>query len=92
MTTTTIRMDEVVLAELKDLAKEMGISFTTLANAALKKVLQERRVEISAPSYTLSPEYEKELINDPDVHETVFVAEKQGDSRRFLTSLQSRRI
>ena len=87
MKTTTIRLEDQMYAELKSLAAQLGVSFSTLANAALQKTLREKKIELSLPEYTMNPKYEEELINDPDAHETVFVARNPGESRKFLTSL-----
>ncbi|MEI7511359.1 MAG: hypothetical protein WCJ84_04345 [Candidatus Peregrinibacteria bacterium] len=88
-TTTTIRIEADLLQELQGFAKAIGISFATLATAAFQKVLHDRKIELSMPSYRLKEEYEKELKNDPDTKETVFSAKKPGDSRAFLSSLIS---
>jgi antitoxin component of RelBE/YafQ-DinJ toxin-antitoxin module len=88
MTATTLRLDDALLDQLKSLAKEMGVSFSTLATASLKKTLQERKIELSAPKkYTLLPEYEKEIETNPDFHETVFVAKNEKDIDKFFDAL-----
>jgi len=91
MIATTLRLDEQFFLQLKKLAKEMGVSFSTLTTASLRKTLQERKIEISAPQeHTLLPEYEKEIETNPDFHKTVFVAKNPGESRKFLTSLMQK--
>ncbi len=88
MTATTLRLEEMFLLQLKKLAKEMGVSFSTLATASLRRTLQERKIEISAlPEYTLLPEYEKEIETNPDFHETVFVAKNEKDIDTFFDTL-----
>lgn len=89
-TTTTIRIDEALLKNLQGFAKSLGISFTTLATAAFQKVLQDRKVELSLPVYHLNEKYEEELLNDPDMYETAFVAKTPEESRAFLTSLMKK--
>ena len=92
MKATTLRLEEEFLLQLQTLAKQLDISFSTLAKAALRKVLQEKKIEISIPEYTLLPAYEKALEEDIDGQETVFVAETPGDSERFLTSIMNNEI
>ena len=88
MIATTLRLDEIFFLQLKKLAKEMGVSFSTLATSSLRNTLQKRKIEISAPQeYTLLPEYEKEIETNPDFHETVFVAKTPEDTERFLNSI-----
>ena len=90
MTATTLRLDEALLIQLKTLAKEMGVSFATMATASLKRTLKDRKIEISAvKEYTLLPEYEKEIETNPDFHETVFVSKNPGDTEKFLNSLMN---
>lgn len=88
MIATTLRLDEILFTQLKKLAKEMGIPFSTLATSSLRRTLQERKIEISAPQeYALLPEYEKEIESNPDFKETVFVAKNTKDIDTFFDTL-----
>ena len=88
-TATSIRLDPQLKENLKSLAKQMGLSFSALVNASLRQTLEKRSVEISAPLpvVNMNPEYEQELINDPDAHETIFVANNAKENKKFLESL-----
>ncbi len=88
-TATSIRLDPQLKENLKILAKQMGLSFSALVNASLRQTLEKRSIEISAPLpvKTMNPEYEQELMNDPDAKETVFVANNRQDIDKFFETL-----
>lgn len=88
-TATSIRFDIDFKRDLQELAKQMGISFSSLVTSSLRKTLQERKIEISAPlpEIPLSERYEQELMNDPDAKETVFVANNKADIQKFFNTL-----
>jgi len=88
-TSTSIRLDKDFKKKLQLLAKEMGLSFSALVSASLRKTLEERKVEISAPlpESALSVEYEKDLMTDKDAKETVFVAKDKSDIDMFFNTL-----
>ena len=60
-TTTSIKLDKNIKDEASSLAKELGLSLSSVINATLKKFVDERRVVLS-----ISPEFnektEKEFL------------------------------
>lgn len=89
-TATSIRLDTQLKEQLKELASQMGVSFSMLVQAGLRQIVRERKVELSAdnlPVYEMNPEYEKELMNDPDSKEVAFIAYNEKDIKTFFKTL-----
>ncbi len=95
MTTLTIRTSDDTKADLKKIAKEMGLTVSGLLNAMIMNLRKTRKLEVSAqpdwnsPDWTPSDRYYEEMQTDPDFKETVFISEKPGDTRKFLESLMN---
>ena len=53
-TTTSIKLDKNIKEEASHLAKELGLSLSSVINATLKQFVNERRVVLS-----LSPQFNK---------------------------------
>lgn len=76
MTPTTIRIDDGTKKQAKKLADELGLSFNSLINSLLKKVIREGGVDLRSEALTengFSPEFENSVIT----------ADKKGGYKEF---------
>ena len=87
-TVINARIETKLKKELEVLAKQMGLSLSSLISASLTKVAKDKKLEMSGLTENgFTHQYEQDLLNDPDSQETVFVAKNMGDTRRFFESL-----
>jgi antitoxin component of RelBE/YafQ-DinJ toxin-antitoxin module len=93
MTTLTIRISDDLKKDLQKMAKQMGLSLSSLVSANLTNLRRTRKLEVSAEpdwndsNWTPSAKYLEKIKTDSDFKETVFISKKSGDTREFLGSL-----
>jgi len=76
MTPTTIRIDASTKRQAKKIADELGLSFNSLMNTLLKKVIREGGVDLRSEALTengFTPEFEKSVLD----------ADKKADYKEF---------
>lgn len=76
MTPTTVRIEAGTKKQAKKIAEELGLSFNSLINSLLKKVIREGGVDLRSEALTengFSPEFE----------DSVIAADKRGKYKEF---------
>ena len=97
MTTLTVRISDDLKKDLQKMAKQMGLSLSSLVSANLTNLRRTRKLEVSAepnwdsPDWTPSDRYFEEMQTDPDFKEVVFQTGKDGTLDDFFKSCDIKR-
>ena len=87
-TTTSIKLDKNIKNEASALAKELGLSLSSVINATLKKFVDERRVVLSvSPEFNKKTE-EKFLKIRKDIKEGKNIVGPFGDTDDLFNDLE----
>lgn len=90
-TVINARIDNKLKIQLEELAQQMGLSLSALVSASLTKVAKDRKLELNGLTENgFTPEYENEVLSDPDTYETVCELNSAEDIDTFFDDLQCR--
>jgi len=84
----TIKTDEETKKAAQQLARDAGLTLSSLINSYLKQVIVTRRIEIYAPE-RMTPKLEKLIEEVERERKTGEVSEAYDNADDFLTALKS---
>lgn len=84
----TIKTDAETKKAAQDLAKELGLTLSTLINSYLKQVIVTRRVELYAPE-PMTPKLTKLLKESEAEIRRGDIGQEYDDVNEFLASLRT---
>jgi addiction module RelB/DinJ family antitoxin len=84
----TIKTDEETKKAAQELARDTGMTLSSLINSYLKQIIATRRIEIYAPE-KMTPKLEKLIEEVERERKTGEVSEAYDNADDFLASLKS---
>jgi DNA-damage-inducible protein J len=84
----TVKTDEETKRKAKAVAKDMGLTMSSLINSYLKQVIATRRVELYAPEQ-MTPKLERLICQIEKDRESGQVSQAFEDVEEFLKDLKS---